>query len=151
MSHDKIKAATRQRMAQTGESYVTARREVIKKYKAAQRPMSISGTSRLADAFVNSGALAHTSKIAELVNSGALAHTSKIAELVNSGALAHTSKIAGLVNSGALAHTSKIAGLVNSGALAHTSKIAGMLPDANRIASILRDANGVPLEPWRLL
>jgi hypothetical protein len=35
MSHDKIKAAARQRMAETGESYATARREVIKDYERA--------------------------------------------------------------------------------------------------------------------
>jgi len=35
MSHDKIKAAARQRMAETGESYATARREVIKDYEQA--------------------------------------------------------------------------------------------------------------------
>jgi hypothetical protein len=36
MSHDKIKAAARRRMAETGESYATARREVIKEHKAAR-------------------------------------------------------------------------------------------------------------------
>jgi hypothetical protein len=35
MTHDKIKAAARKRMAETGESYATARREVIKNYQAA--------------------------------------------------------------------------------------------------------------------
>jgi hypothetical protein len=35
MSHDKIKAAARKRMAETGESYATARREVIKNYGEA--------------------------------------------------------------------------------------------------------------------
>jgi hypothetical protein len=35
MTHDKIKAAARQRMAETGESYATARREVIKNYRPA--------------------------------------------------------------------------------------------------------------------
>ena len=34
MSHDKIKAAARQRMAQTGESYSAARRAVLKEHKA---------------------------------------------------------------------------------------------------------------------
>jgi hypothetical protein len=33
MTHDKIKAAARRRMAETGESYATARREVIKDYQ----------------------------------------------------------------------------------------------------------------------
>jgi hypothetical protein len=33
MTHDKIKAAARKRMAETGESYATARREVIKEYR----------------------------------------------------------------------------------------------------------------------
>jgi hypothetical protein len=35
MSHDKIRAAARQRMAETGEPYATARREVIKNYQEA--------------------------------------------------------------------------------------------------------------------
>jgi hypothetical protein len=33
MSHDKIRAAARQRMAETGERYATARRQVIKNYQ----------------------------------------------------------------------------------------------------------------------
>jgi hypothetical protein len=40
MSHDKIKAAVRRRMAQTGESYTTARHEVIKHYRASQRDVA---------------------------------------------------------------------------------------------------------------
>ena len=36
MAHDKIKAAARRRMAQTGESYTTARREVIREFRAAR-------------------------------------------------------------------------------------------------------------------
>ena len=35
MAHDKIKAAARQRMAETGESYAAARREVIREFRAA--------------------------------------------------------------------------------------------------------------------
>ena len=35
MSHDKIKAAARKRMAQTGESYAAARRAVIREFGAA--------------------------------------------------------------------------------------------------------------------
>ena len=35
MSHDKIRAAARERMAETGEPYAAARREVIKNYQAA--------------------------------------------------------------------------------------------------------------------
>jgi hypothetical protein len=34
MAHDKIKAAARRRMAQTGESYAAARREVIREFRA---------------------------------------------------------------------------------------------------------------------
>ena len=37
MAHDKIKAAARRRMAQTGESYAAARREVITEFQAAGR------------------------------------------------------------------------------------------------------------------
>jgi hypothetical protein len=35
MTHDKIKAAARERMAETGESYATARRDAIKNYQEA--------------------------------------------------------------------------------------------------------------------
>lgn len=35
MAHDKIKAAARRRMAETGESYTVARREVIRQFRAA--------------------------------------------------------------------------------------------------------------------
>jgi hypothetical protein len=35
MSHDKIRAATRKRMAETGESYAAARRQVIKEHHSA--------------------------------------------------------------------------------------------------------------------
>jgi hypothetical protein len=35
MAHDKIKAAARRRMAETGESYAAARREVIRLFRAA--------------------------------------------------------------------------------------------------------------------
>jgi hypothetical protein len=35
MAHDKIKAAARRRMAETGESYAAARREVIREFQAA--------------------------------------------------------------------------------------------------------------------
>jgi hypothetical protein len=36
MAHDKIKAAARRRMAQTGESYAAARRQVIREFQAAR-------------------------------------------------------------------------------------------------------------------
>jgi hypothetical protein len=35
MAHDKIRAAARRRMAETGESYAAARREVIRQFRAA--------------------------------------------------------------------------------------------------------------------
>jgi hypothetical protein len=37
MAHDKIKAAARKRMAQTGETYAAARREVIREFQTAGR------------------------------------------------------------------------------------------------------------------
>ena len=40
MSHDKIRAAARKRMAETGEPYATARREVIKDHQEAGAPSS---------------------------------------------------------------------------------------------------------------
>jgi hypothetical protein len=45
MSHDKIKAAARKRMAETGEPYATARREVIKNYQQAGAGVSSSGAA----------------------------------------------------------------------------------------------------------
>lgn len=49
MSHDKIKAAARRRMAETGEPYATARREVIKEHQAARdRHDQGAGTRRFA-------------------------------------------------------------------------------------------------------
>jgi hypothetical protein len=49
MSHDKIKAAARRRMAETGEPYTTARREVIKKHQAARgRQDPVAGPRRFA-------------------------------------------------------------------------------------------------------
>jgi hypothetical protein len=46
MSHDKTKAAARERMAETGEPYATARREVIKNYQeAAAAPGATSPSS----------------------------------------------------------------------------------------------------------
>ena len=47
MTHDKIKAAARRRMAETGEPYATARREVIKEYRdpGAGAPSPTSSSS----------------------------------------------------------------------------------------------------------
>jgi hypothetical protein len=42
MTHDKIKAAARKRMAETGESYAAARREVLKNY---QQPGAAASSS----------------------------------------------------------------------------------------------------------
>ena len=42
MSHDKIRQATRKRMAETGESYAAARREVIRKHQAAGGEIPLS-------------------------------------------------------------------------------------------------------------
>jgi predicted kinase len=47
MSHDKIKAAARERMAQTGEPYATARREVIGQHQAALGRGPVPGTAML--------------------------------------------------------------------------------------------------------
>src|ERR1700691_22926 len=49
MSHDKIKAATRERMTVTGEPYAAARREVMREHQAA----SDTRRSELADATVH--------------------------------------------------------------------------------------------------
>jgi hypothetical protein len=44
VTHDKIRAAARKRMAQTGESYAAARREVIKKHQGGLGETPPSGT-----------------------------------------------------------------------------------------------------------
>jgi len=45
MSHDKIRAAARKRMAETGEPYATARREVIKDYQQAGAGPGVTSSS----------------------------------------------------------------------------------------------------------
>jgi hypothetical protein len=55
MSHDKIRAAARQRMAETGEPYATARREVIKNHQAAGVGASSSSASWFAIAYSDMG------------------------------------------------------------------------------------------------
>jgi hypothetical protein len=47
MSHDKVKAAARVRMAETGEPYATARREVIRQHQPANGPSPLAGTAVL--------------------------------------------------------------------------------------------------------
>ena len=47
MSHDKIKAAARERMAGTGEPYAAARREVIRQYQASAGRVPLPGTGML--------------------------------------------------------------------------------------------------------
>jgi predicted kinase len=47
MSHDKIKAAARERMATTGEPYATARREVIRQHQAATERSPLPATTTL--------------------------------------------------------------------------------------------------------
>jgi hypothetical protein len=47
MSHDKIKAAARERMAETGEPYAAARREVIRQHQAGGGRGPLPGTSML--------------------------------------------------------------------------------------------------------
>jgi len=45
MSHDKIRAAARKRMAETGEPYATARREVIKNHREAGAGPGVASSS----------------------------------------------------------------------------------------------------------
>ena len=58
MSHDKIKAAARKRMAETGESYATARREVIRRFQGAGNDdPPRNGTERFAISYQDMGPL----------------------------------------------------------------------------------------------
>jgi hypothetical protein len=55
VSHDKIKAAARKRMAETGEPYATARREVIKNYQQAGAAASSSSARWFAISYSDMG------------------------------------------------------------------------------------------------
>jgi hypothetical protein len=55
MSHDKIRAAARKRMAETGEPYATARREVIKNYQQAGAGASPADSAWFAIDYSNMG------------------------------------------------------------------------------------------------
>ena len=55
MAHDKIKAAARRRMAQTGESYAAARREVIREFQAARSSDPASGPLWFAISYYDMG------------------------------------------------------------------------------------------------
>lgn len=55
MSHDKIRAATRKRMAETGESYAAARREVIREYQAGGGEIPRSDTQWFAISYSRAG------------------------------------------------------------------------------------------------
>jgi hypothetical protein len=54
MQHDKIKAAARKRMAETGESYAAARREVIREHEAVGGEAPLPGTRRFAISYSES-------------------------------------------------------------------------------------------------
>jgi hypothetical protein len=54
MSHNKIRSAARQRMAETGEPYATARREVIREHQAARSQSPIPDTKRFAISYSES-------------------------------------------------------------------------------------------------
>jgi hypothetical protein len=55
MSHDKIRAAARKRMADTGEPYATARREVIKQYQRTGAAASSPGAAWFAISYSDMG------------------------------------------------------------------------------------------------
>jgi hypothetical protein len=55
MPHDKIKAAARKRMAQTGEPYATARRAVIREHKAAAGQTRAAGAQWFAISYSQAG------------------------------------------------------------------------------------------------
>lgn len=55
MSHDKIKAAARERMARTGESYAAARRAVVGEFQAAENRAGTEGPRRFAISYAGMG------------------------------------------------------------------------------------------------
>ena len=61
MSHDKIKAAARKRMAETGESYAAARREVIREFQAAGNDAPSGERERFAISYKDMGPISRWS------------------------------------------------------------------------------------------
>jgi hypothetical protein len=55
MAHDKIKVAARRRMAETGESYAAARREVIREFRAASSNEPAGEPERFAISYADMG------------------------------------------------------------------------------------------------
>jgi hypothetical protein len=55
MSHDKIRAETRKRMAETGEPYAAARREVIREHQGTRGQNPPPGTGWFAISYSNAG------------------------------------------------------------------------------------------------
>jgi hypothetical protein len=70
MSHDKIRAATRKRMAETGESYAAARREVIREHQAAGGEIPRSDTQWFAISYNKAGIDKITAWMDTLVGGG---------------------------------------------------------------------------------
>jgi hypothetical protein len=70
MSHDKIRAAARKRMAETGESYATARREVIREHQVAGGEGPRMGTRWFAISYSRSVSGRITAWMDTLIGSG---------------------------------------------------------------------------------
>jgi hypothetical protein len=70
MSHDKIRAATRQRMAETGESYAAARRQVIREHQAAGGEIPRTDTQWFAISYSRAGIDKITAWMDTLLGSG---------------------------------------------------------------------------------
>jgi hypothetical protein len=95
VSHDKIKAAARKRMMQTGESYAVAREAVIESRQQARRGRQSPAAMRLSAAFLN---------VAKL-NASVLADYAKLTSAAKLTALAVPS--AAKLNASVLADYSK--------------------------------------------
>jgi hypothetical protein len=70
MSHDKIRAATRERMAETGESYAAARRQVIREHQAGGGEGPHSDTQWFAISYSRAGTDKITAWMDTLLGSG---------------------------------------------------------------------------------
>jgi hypothetical protein len=70
MSHDKIRAAARKRMAETGESYAAARREVIREHQAGGREGPGSDTQWFAISYSRAAIYKITAWMDTLVGGG---------------------------------------------------------------------------------
>jgi hypothetical protein len=158
MSHDKIKAAIRRRMTTTGEPYLAARREVIRRRGESSRGTSPSSAdpfvdripdlSKLIQSIVpNVGKLAQmiapdTGKLAQSMIRAAMPDTGKLGLSAMQAALPDTGKLAQSMIRAAMPDTGKLGLSAMQAALPDTGKLAqsmirAAMPDTGKLGQVL--------------